>query len=103
MNAPRTVERDERTMAVADAGLARAFFFLWVAIGVDVAYRGLVRHEPASDLLALVVVSPWIALAYQACKKALVPGFWKKVLLIALVWGIIGAIFGLVLSVIRSS
>jgi len=90
-------------MAVADTGLAWAFSFLSIAVLFNAAYRGLVRHEAAWDLLALVFISFGIALVYQLREKALVRGWLKKALLIALVWGILGAIFGMVLSILRST
>ena len=96
MNAPLPMERDERTMAVENAGCSWAYALLSYALLLDGAFRGLILHEAAWDLLALVIVSGAALRIYQGRKKAL-PQRWLKLgLLVALVGGIVGAIVALI-------
>src|SRR5689334_9066241 len=66
MNASAMVQRDERTVAVENAGYHWAYLLLTVALLADVAYRGLVRREAAWDLMALVVGGGMVCTAYLA-------------------------------------
>ena len=86
------VGRDERTVAVENASYKWAYSFLCFALLIDVMYRGMVRHEAAWDLLALVIVGGAICAVYQARQKTLLHGWVMKGGLIALVAGVVGAI-----------
>ncbi len=90
------VERDERTLAVENASYRWVYGLLTYALLVDVMYRGLVRHEAAWDLMALVIVGGAIATVYQARQKILTRGWVMKVVLLACLAGIIGAIASIV-------
>lgn len=83
-------EGDERTVAVENAGSRWANIFLSYALLIDVVYRGMVRHEAAWDLLALVIVSGFICMVYQARQKALAHDWVMKGLLIMLLGAVIG-------------
>jgi hypothetical protein len=94
------VERDERTLAVENASYRWACSLLTFALLVDVMYRGLVRHEAAWDLMALVVVSGVVATVYQARQKILTRGWVMKVVLLACFAGIVGAIIAYLTAMI---
>jgi hypothetical protein len=64
-------DRDERTVAVENASYRWAYLFMSYALLVIVMYRGLVRHEAAWDLLALVVIGGGLPLIYQALGRVL--------------------------------
>ena len=104
MNAPRSAEHDERTVAVENVSYRLAFCVLSTLIFYDGAYRSIVLHQSVWDLLAWVFLSFGVAYVYQARQDALPRGrLLKRMLLIALVFGILGAVFGVVLSIIRSA
>lgn len=103
MSTSRSAERDERTLAVENASYTLGYFLLATALLYDGAYRSIVLHQSVWDLLALVFVSFAVCRVYQARQKALVPLWTKRAMLIAFVFGILGAIFGWVLSIIRST
>jgi hypothetical protein len=71
MNTHQTVTRDERTVAVENVSSRWGFTFLLFALLVDVAYRGVVYHEAAWDLMALVIVSSGFLTIYGAQQKTL--------------------------------
>jgi hypothetical protein len=92
MSTPQAVERDERTVAVENASYRWAYLLLAYALLVDVMYRGLVRHEAAWDLMALVIVGGIVCSVYQARQKILAHGWVMKVVLVACIAGVIAAI-----------
>ena len=89
MSTTQCVERDERTVAVENASYRWAYLVLAYALLVDVAYRGLVRHEAAWDLMALVIVGGAICTVYQARQKTLVHGWVMKAVLGAVIAAVI--------------
>jgi hypothetical protein len=97
MSAPQVVERDERTVAVEHASYRWACLVLTYGLLVDVIYRGLVRHEAAWDLLALVVVGGAVCTVYQARQKTLGHGWVMKAVLVACVAGVIAALLAMAL------
>ena len=104
MSTTRSAERDERTVAVENVSYRFAFSVLSTLIFYDAAYRSILLHQSVWDLLAWVFLSFGVAYVYQAREDALPRGrLLKRMLLIALVFGILGAIFGVVLSIIRST
>ena len=98
MSHRQAVERDERTVAVENASYRWAFLVFTYGLLVDVMYRGLVRHEAAWDLLALVVVGGGICTAYQASQKTLAHGWVVKVVLLGCVAAVFAAILAMTLS-----
>ena len=78
MNADRGVARDERTVAVENTGYKWGYIVLVFGVFIDWMYRGMVRHEAAWDLMALVIVGGAVCTMYQARRKAL-PRGWVKV------------------------
>ncbi len=90
-------ERDERTVAVENASYRWAYTLLNFALLIDVAYRGMVRHEVAWDLIALIFVGFVFCTVYQARQKILSRRWVKEGLLIACLGAVIGAIMILIM------
>jgi hypothetical protein len=91
------VERDERTVAVENAGYRWAYALLAYALLVDVMYRSLVRREAAWDLMALVIAGGVVCTLYQARYKVLSRGWVGKVVLAALAAAVIAALVAMAL------
>lgn len=68
---PRDVERDERTVAVENAGYRWSYHLLSFGLLGLVAYRSWVRGEAAWDLIALVVLGGVVNAAYQGSRRVL--------------------------------
>jgi hypothetical protein len=68
---PQRVERDERTVAIENAGYRLAYLALSFALLLDVAFRSFVRSETDWDLFGLIVLSGGLNAGYQAWKRAL--------------------------------
>jgi len=62
---PEPVERDERTIAVENAGYRWSNLVLSFGLLLLTMYRSLVRHEASWDLLGLVVLGGAVNVAYQ--------------------------------------
>jgi hypothetical protein len=98
MSALEMVDRDERTVAVANAGYRLAYMVLTYALLVDVMVRGLVLREAAWDLLALVVAGGVICTVHQERKDAMPSGWVRTMMVIAAVAAVIAAIVAAVMS-----
>ena len=85
MSTHQSVGQDERTVAVIDASFAPACFFYWLALPIDYAYRAIVRHENAWDLMALFFGGIAICTIYQARQKILGKAYWVNVVCIGAV------------------
>ncbi len=97
MNNPQEVQMDERTAAVVNASYGWGFPFLLFALLIDVMCRGLLRHEAAWDLMALVILSSGLSTIYQARQKIL--GYWGwKLSLITCIGGVIGFVIAFILA-----
>ena len=90
MSAHPPVQRDERTVAVANVGYRYAYAFVTFALLADAAWRAVMRQEAAWDLMALVIVGGAICAAYQARQKALPRGWVGAAVLIAAVGAVVG-------------
>ena len=96
MSMTPSVERDERTVAVEDAGYRWAYWFLYFALLIDAGYRAAFRHESALDLLALIIVSGTACMIYQMRQK-----IWtRSQTRVAVLFGLLGAILGVVLAIV---
>ncbi len=94
----QTVERDERTIAIENAGYRWSCIFITYALLIDVMYRGLVRQEAAWDLLALAIAGGFISMIFRYRRDAL-PGRWQKeAVLITCIAAVIGAIAAVILA-----
>ena len=66
-----TTNRDERTLAVENAGYRWSYLVLSFGALAIAAYRSLARGEATWDLLALVVFAGVVNAAYQASLQVL--------------------------------
>jgi hypothetical protein len=98
MSTSQVVQRDERTVAVENAGYRWAYGVLTYALLVDVMYRGLFRHEAAWDLMALVIVGGAICTVYQARQKTLGHGWVMKAVLVSVIAAVIAFIAGIAMT-----
>ncbi len=98
MRTTRAVESDERTVAVRNAIYTRGYLFLTIALWIDLMVRVFARHEAPLDLMALVVGTLVVCTIYQGRQGALPDGWARSMLLIACIFGVLGAIFGFVLA-----
>ena len=71
MSATLSVQRDERTVAIENAGYRWAYLFLSFGLLVLVGYRSFVNHESSWDLLVLVVLGGGVGTAYQGWHRVL--------------------------------
>ena len=63
------VQRDERTVAVENAGYKVAYTFVIFALLADICYRSAFRHEGAWDLFAIIMVTGFMSVWYQVRHK----------------------------------
>ncbi len=85
MSTPQCPEHDERTVAVIGTSCQWAFFFFLLALPLDYAYRAIVRHENAWDLMAMFFGGLAICTIYQARQKILGKVWWVRFACIAAV------------------
>lgn len=98
MSVTAEVERDERTVSIENASYRLGFFILYIGVLWDACYRAYFRHEAPFDLLALAIGSAAISTVYQVRRKALTRGRFRKILVGALVFGVLGAVWALILA-----
>ena len=96
MSMTPSVERDERTVAVEDAGYRWAYLFVYFALIIDAGYRAAFRHEAPLDLLALILVSGTACMIYQIRQKV----WTRSQTRIAVLAGLFGAVFGVVGAIV---
>ena len=101
MSTHQSIERDERTVAVENAGYKWAYIFIAFTLLIDVAYRAAVRHEAAWDLMALAIVPSLACTMYQARQKTLAHGWLKAAVLIACLGAVVGIITVAILAMTR--
>ena len=85
MSTPKSVVRDERTVAVENASYKWAYYFLVWPLVIDALYRQKVRNEEVGDLIALVCASGAIGLVYLIIHKAWVsrwPWSWRRTVIV---------------------
>ncbi len=95
MSMTSSVGRDERTVAVENAGHRWAYTFVSFALLIDVAYRGVFRHEAAWDLLALVFVGGTVITIHQIRQKVWARGHTRG----AVLTGLLGAVIAVIVAV----
>ena len=100
MSAHQAVERDERMVAVENAGYKWACIFVSFALLIDGTYRAAVRNEAAWDLMALAIVPGIFCLMYRARQKTLARGWLRAAVLIACLGGVVGIISIAILKMI---
>ena len=85
MSTPQSVEHDERAVAVIGMSCQYAFVFFCLALPIDYAYRAIVRHENAWDLMAMFFGGVAICTIYQARQKILAKAYWVRFACVAAV------------------
>lgn len=68
---PRSVERDERTTSVENAGYRLSYLFLSFGLLAIVAFRSWSRGEQPWDLVALVILAGVVNAAYQGWHRVM--------------------------------
>lgn len=86
----RFVERDERERGVDLAADRLAYLFLSYGLLLIVAYRAFAQGQASWDLLALVVASGLVSLAYRVGSRT-ISGRWVAVVGTTVVIGIAAA------------
>jgi hypothetical protein len=86
------VERDERTVAVENAGYRWSYLFLSFGLLILVAYRSFVNHESSWDLFLLVILGGAVGTAYQGWRRVLSKHWVINSLLIMVAAGVLAAI-----------
>lgn len=91
------VDRDERTVAVENAGYRWAYLFLSFGVLLIVAVRGSLYGEASWDLMALVVLGGAVHFAFRTFHRAL----YKRLALRVAVAVTAGLLLAIVLVLIR--
>lgn len=92
-----SVERDERTTTVENAGYRWSYLVLSFGLLVIVAFRSFARGEASWDLLALVIVSGAVNTIYQAMHHVL----YRRWAVVSLAVMIVAALLAAVMVVLR--
>lgn len=99
MNNTPLITRDERTIAVEQAGYLWAYCFITFALLIDVMIRSFFFNEAAWDLLALVIVGGGISTAYQYIQNALTKPLMNRAWLIVIIGsGVAAMIVAMIVS-----
>ena len=99
MSMTPSVERDERTVAVENAGYGSAYGFLSFALLIDMVYRRVFRHEDAWDLMALVIVGGAVCMIHRIRQKIWTRRQTRAVVLTGLLGAVIAAIVAVAIMV----
>ncbi|SNT27841.1 hypothetical protein SAMN05446037_10717 [Anaerovirgula multivorans] len=81
----KQVERDERTVIVEKSGFYYAYLFMGFALLINIAYKGFIMGESAFDLLAILVLSGFVSVIYQAKHKTLSRTWFKNIIMTFLI------------------
>ena len=66
----QTIERDERTIAVENAGYRWSYLLLAFGVLGLAAFRSFALHQSTLDLIVMVVMSGVLSSAYQVSPNA---------------------------------
>ena len=91
------LERDERTMAIENAGYRWSYLVLSFGLLAIVAYRSLGRGQTAWDLLALVVLGGGVNAVYQGWHHVI----YKRWVVLSLVTMVAAALLAAVMVALR--
>lgn len=94
---PGDVERDERTVAVENAGYRLSYHALSFGLLGLTAYRSFARGEAAWDLLALVVLGGVLNAAYQGWRRVL----YRRWVIMTIVTFVIAAVVAAGMVIVR--
>lgn len=78
----RSVDRDERTVAVENASYRWGYQFVSFAVLLSVAYRGFALKQASWDLLAIVILGGVVTTVYQRNQRILTLR-WARLMLFA--------------------
>ena len=92
-----SVERDERTTTVENAGYRWSYLVLSFGLLVIVAFRSFARGEASWDLIALVIVSGAVNTIYQAMHHVL----HRRWAVVSLAGMVVAALLAALLVVLR--
>lgn len=85
-----TVERDERTIAVENAGYRWSYLVLSYGLLLIAVYRSLVRDQAVLDLIALTVLGGVVNAAYQGYRRVLYPRWIMTTVITLLLAAVVG-------------
>jgi hypothetical protein len=92
-----SVDRDERTVAVENAGFKWACTFMSFGLLIAACYRSFVLHESTWDLLALVILGGGVSTTYQATHKVL----GRRWLLVSVSAFVLAAVVAVLIALVR--
>lgn len=95
---PSVVDRDERTVAIENAGYRWSYLVLSFGLLLDVAYRALAHGQASWDLLALVVFGGVVNAAYKGSHRVL----YKRWVVLTAVTMITAAVLAIMIVLLRS-
>lgn len=98
---PTEIDRDERTVAVENAGYRFAYLVLTFGMLAAVAYRAFAWGQASWDLLALVIAGGAITVGYQGAHQALTPRVLRAGAISAIVGAVVAAAITVVVSLMR--
>lgn len=93
----RPIERDERTVAIENAGYRWSYLALSFGLLAIVAYRSFVRSESSWDLLVLVVLGGVVNAGYQGLHRVL----FKRWIVVTMVTLIVAALLAVGMVALR--
>jgi len=96
-----SVARDERTVAVENAGYRWAYLFVAFGLLVLSAYRSWFRHEQPWDLLALIILGGGVRAVYEGAHRVLNRRWAVVTARAALLAAGVAAVLALVMAVLR--
>jgi hypothetical protein len=85
MNTSQAVKRDERTVAVENAGFKWGFYCLYLGLLLDGLYRDKVRHENIGDVFVVLGVGVAVVIGYRIRRKVFVsywPWKWGRTVIV---------------------
>jgi hypothetical protein len=92
-----TVERDERTTAIENAGYRWSYLALSFGLLVIVAFRSFAAGQTSWDLLALVVLGGGVNAGYQGLHRAI----YKRWIVLSMATMIVAAVLAVVMVMLR--
>ena len=93
------IQRDERTMAVENAGYRWSYLVLSFGLLVIVAIRSFAQHQQSWDLLALVVLGGGVNAGFQALHKVV----YRRWVILAAVTMVVAALLAVVMARLGSA
>ena len=93
----RDIERDERTVAVENAGYRWSYHVLAFGVLGLAAYRAFARHDQSWDLIGLVVASGVVSTLYQASRRTL----YRRWMVMTVVTFAVSALLGAAIMFVR--